>query len=119
MPTAAARPCRHTGCGALVTDGSGRCQKHKVAPGSFADKSRGSRHERGYGTAWNKIRVVILKRDSGLCQPCLAAGRVTVATQVDHIIPRAQGGTDTEDNLRSICKACHQAKTDREKNVGR
>lgn len=70
-----------------------------------------SRHARGYGNAWNKLRKVILQRDCHLCQPCLRAGRVTSATQVDHIKPKAKGGTDDEGNLQAICTPCHEAKT--------
>jgi 5-methylcytosine-specific restriction endonuclease McrA len=73
--------------------------------------SRSSRHERGYGTAWDKLRKVILKRDRGLCQPCLRRGRVAAGGQVDHIKPKAQGGTDIESNLETICQACHAEKT--------
>lgn len=74
----------------------------------------GSRHERGYGSTWDRLRLSILDRDRHLCQPCLPAGRVTPARTVDHIIPRAKGGTDDPDNLRAICDACHAAKTTRE-----
>ena len=73
-----------------------------------------SRHERGYGSAWVKLRKVILKRDSYLCQACLAQGRPTPATDVDHIKPKAQGGTDDVANLQSLCRACHEDKTKRE-----
>jgi len=76
--------------------------------------SKQSRHERGYGAAWVKTRAVILKRDAGLCQPCLATGRPTPATQVDHITPKAKGGTDDHENLQAICGACHTVKTERE-----
>jgi 5-methylcytosine-specific restriction protein A len=62
---------------------------------------------------------MIMTRDAGLCQPCQAAGRVTIAAQVDHIVPKARGGTDDPGNLQAICRQCHQAKTDREKNEGR
>jgi len=72
---------------------------------------RKSRHERGYGSAWVRIRSLILHRDGYLCQPCQRAGRETPATQVDHIKPKAQSGTDHTDNLQSICRACHDAKT--------
>ena len=34
-----------------------------------------------------------------------------VATQVDHIIELAIGGTNTLDNLQPLCKPCHTAKT--------
>lgn len=73
-----------------------------------------SRHLRGYDHRWDKLRKTILQRDKHLCQPCLAKGRVTVATQVDHIRPKAKGGTDDEGNLQAICKPCHDEKTARE-----
>lgn len=80
----------------------------------FSDPNRGSRHERGYGTAWDKLRLVILERDCGLCQPCAALDRVTVGNIVDHKVPKAQGGSDDESNLQAICAACHKAKTQAE-----
>jgi 5-methylcytosine-specific restriction endonuclease McrA len=73
-----------------------------------------SRHERGYGWQWTKTRAIILARDNGLCQPCLANGRPTPATEVDHISPKHKGGTDDHDNLQAICDQCHTAKTERE-----
>jgi 5-methylcytosine-specific restriction endonuclease McrA len=73
-----------------------------------------SRHARGYGSAWVKIRLLILKRDRYLCQPCYRANRLTQATQVDHINPKAKGGTDDSDNLEAICTHCHAVKTERE-----
>lgn len=72
---------------------------------------RGTRHERGYGSAWDKLRLVILSRDCYLCQPCKHNGRVTPATAVDHIKPKSQGGTDDDDNLQAICGDCHAVKT--------
>lgn len=73
-----------------------------------------SRHERGYGRTWDKLRLTILARDKHLCQVCLKAGRITVATEVDHIKPKAKGGTDDHDNLQSICTDCHTDKTAQE-----
>ena len=66
-----------------------------------------SRHKRGYGTAWDKLRKVIIARDLGLCQMCQAEGRTTPGNHVDHIKPKAQGGTDDPGNLRLLCKPCH------------
>jgi 5-methylcytosine-specific restriction enzyme A len=60
---------------------------------------------------WQRIRKAVLKRDCGLCQVCKKQGRVTPATQVDHIIKKAAGGTDDEANLQSICEPCHEIKT--------
>lgn len=70
-----------------------------------------SRHSRGYGAAWDKLRLRILARDLHLCQPCKRKGRATPATQVDHIVPKAKGGTDDEANCQSICADCHMVKT--------
>jgi 5-methylcytosine-specific restriction protein A len=53
----------------------------------------------------------MLKRDYGLCIPCMKQGRATAATEVDHIINKANGGTDDDDNLQSICSSCHKDKT--------
>jgi len=36
------------------------------------------------------------------------------ATEVDHIIPKAKGGTDDMSNLQAINKECHKKKTARE-----
>ena len=75
----------------------------------------GTRHERGYGYEWTKLRAHILRRDQYLCQPCLTKGRPTNATQVDHIIPKSQDGEDDSDNLQAICDQCHKEKTHAER----
>lgn len=125
MPVSAKRPCRHPGCRQLIEAG-GYCEEHKrPARGSFSDADRGTRHERGYGSKWDKIRERILRRDNGLCQECLRNGRLTVvghkpfSAYCDHIVPKAEGGTDDDSNLQTLCRACHQAKTDAEKNRAR
>jgi 5-methylcytosine-specific restriction protein A len=72
-----------------------------------------SRHARGYGSAWDKLRVQVLRRDNGLCQcwECKRTGRIKLATQVDHIVPKSKGGTDAMENLQSIAADCHADKT--------
>lgn len=96
---------------------------HKVKPGSFADKRRGTRQERGYGAAWDKARRETLRDDGGLCQPCLRAGRVTPnCNTVDHVINKAEwqrrhgtlDGVDAPSNRQTICAPCHRAKTQTE-----
>lgn len=125
MPVSPKRPCRHPGCRALVS-GSAYCDQHaKPRFGTFGDASRGNRHARGYGTNWEKLRLVILRRDNGICQQCLRDGRLTAVGDkpysafVDHIVPKVDGGTDDEGNLQTLCRKCHTAKTDREKLKGR
>lgn len=72
-----------------------------------------SRQSRGYGAEWEKTRKRILERDNYLCQcrHCKAEGRTAIATQVDHIKPREQGGTEDDSNLQSINADCHKRKT--------
>ena len=119
MPTTAFRPCRHPGCHQLVSDGY--CAAHQAdgKAGTWSDPLRKSRHERGYGTEWDKTRKRILSRDKGLCQVCLAKGLYTPAKEVDHILPKAEGGSDDDANLQAICRPCHQVKTAAEARQGR
>ena len=125
MPVAAPKPCGQMGCSALVHDGSRYCAAHKrPAAGSFADTSRGSRQERGYGSGWEAKRKRIFARDHGLCQSCLAMGQLTpvgdkpYSAWCDHIVPKAEGGTDDDSNLQTLCRTCHTEKTNAEKARG-
>ncbi len=99
---------------AQTTDSSGYCDKHRSE--GWVQHQRGlSRHQRGYGSKWDTIRARVLKRDNHLCQNCLRNGRAVEARTVDHIIPKAHGGTDDDSNLESLCWECHRAKTARER----
>lgn len=71
-----------------------------------------SRQSRGYGAEWDKKRIRILERDHYLCQcrHCKAAGRVSPASEVDHITPKAKGGSDDDSNLQAINSDCHKRK---------
>ena len=73
--------------------------------------SRGSSDARGYGHAWRKLRDRVLKRDRYLCQPCERKNFVSIASSVDHIVPKSRGGTDDMSNLQAICEECHKEKT--------
>jgi hypothetical protein len=52
----------------------------------------------------------IFKRDGYVCQYDDCKGR---ATTIDHVLPRAQGGQTTWDNLVGCCFACNQKKGNR------
>jgi 5-methylcytosine-specific restriction protein A len=45
--------------------------------------------------------------------------RRNASTAVDHIVPKAQGGQDTDDNLQGICGDCHSEKTAKESAAAR
>lgn len=46
-----------------------------------------------------------------LCVECEKAGRVTLATQRDHIVPLTEGGEDTDENTQGLCRPCHDEKS--------
>jgi 5-methylcytosine-specific restriction endonuclease McrA len=46
-----------------------------------------------------------------LCVECDKQGRVTAATVPDHIVALVNGGSDTLDNLQSLCEEHHRIKT--------
>jgi 5-methylcytosine-specific restriction protein A len=54
-----------------------------------------------------------------LCVECERQGRVAPATQRDHIIPLAEGGSDDDDNVQGLCRDCHDAKSKQESIRGR
>lgn len=71
-------------------------------------------HQRGYDKRWEKLRNSYIKAHP-LCVMCTAMGRTTEADLVDHIRPIAQGGARLDQqNLQSLCRTCHAAKTRRD-----
>ena len=54
-------------------------------------------------------RREVLRRDSHSCQYCGSNKRLTL----DHVMPRAQGGAHTWDNIVTACEKCNSLKGDR------
>lgn len=106
MPSAPPKPCTAPGCGKLVRDGSGRCEAHQRPAWS---KQVGAT-KRTTGRKLQAMRAQLF-RASPLCVACEAQGRVTAATQRDHIIPLAEGGADDASNVQALCEACHEVKS--------
>lgn len=68
-----------------------------------------------HASKWRNIRAAIL-REEPICRVC----HTNLATQVDHIVPHAEGGSEWDRaNLQPICDGCHQAKTRQEAQRGR
>ncbi|MGC5246426.1 HNH endonuclease [Gordonia sp. DT219] len=68
-------------------------------------------------TSWRKVRAAVIRRDGNRCTQCGADGR-RVRLDVDHIVNVKRGGTDDLENLRALCRTCHQAKTQSEARAG-
>ena len=107
-------PCRQYRCPNLTTRKTRdtvMSMQTNEATGPSA-RQNGQHNQRGYGHAWRKLRAQVLDRDGHLCMACKRSGyRYVPATDVDHIISKANGGTDELENLQSLCKKCHLTKT--------
>lgn len=75
---------------------------------------RGSSTQRGYNYRWRQARKRFLSHQS-LCVHCLDAGRTSLATEVDHIIPTTKDNPLFWDvtNWQALCNSCHSVKTAR------
>ncbi|WBP92792.1 HNH endonuclease signature motif containing protein [Mycolicibacterium neoaurum] len=62
------------------------------------------------GWDWNRLRKAKCEQNQrdngGQCQAVLD-GCEGVATEVHHVIERAAGGTDDDENLLAVCGLCH------------
>ena len=59
------------------------------------------------------IRYEVLKRAKYRCELCGVSGEEK-ALEVDHILPRNNGGSDDLSNLQSLCYSCNATKRDRD-----
>ena len=51
-----------------------------------------------------EVRARRMARSHGYCQMCEAEGKYGVKAEiVDHIVPLAHGGADTDENTRNVC----------------
>lgn len=55
-----------------------------------------------------------------VCEKCLSdekGDEARPARDVDHRVPLAEGGADSEENLQALCGECHDAKTAAENKI--
>jgi len=109
MPRKPRRPCAVSGCPRFAEVGA-YCREHARQQ----ERVRGSAARRGYDARWRKIRLQVLKSQPLCADPFgehAERGEVVLATEVDHIVPLARGGTHARKNLQPLCKSCHARKT--------
>src|SRR5437867_12064203 len=100
MPTLM-RPCPGR-CGRLIASPARRCPACERA----RDVARGTTTERGLGWSYQRKRERVLARDGYVCWLCGLPG----ADTVDHVIPRARGGDDSDENLRAAHAQCNASR---------
>jgi RNA-directed DNA polymerase len=59
----------------------------------------------------NQRVALLLKRQKGLCPLCRLFFKDRDLLEIDHILPRAQGGLDEFKNLQLLHRHCHDAKS--------
>ncbi len=67
------------------------------------------------GRPWRRKREQIFKRDNYTCQACKRVGSPQTgklsSLELDHIVNIASGGSNSDDNLQTLCHECHSKKT--------
>jgi 5-methylcytosine-specific restriction protein A len=106
-------------CPGKTRDRGGFCDKHQDRARKPWEGS-GWRKRTMSGGAWAKLRKQILERDAYQCrcEECRLTGEIHEATEVDHVVSLARGGTDDPSNLQAISAEHHRSKTQREARGG-
>ena len=75
---------------------------------TLSPKAGSTQMERG--RAWQAKRIRIARQHDYKCAACGLVWLPSV-DQIDHIVPREQGGSNEDSNLQPLCNACHVIKT--------
>ena len=114
MPSRAKTLCTKCRTALIRVGSGGLCARCKAK--SYQQYNRFQRDQESQAfynsNKWRKLRDKKIKLDP-LCEQCRDNDLVVTADMVHHIIERKEGGSDTIDNLQSLCFACHEKVTDR------
>ena len=102
-----AKVCNAKGCPNIAVK-DGRCVEHPKIPWE------GRRGFEGYKGEYLKNRKRVLKEEP-YCRAC----GVRPSTTVDHIVSKAEGGSDRRENLRGMCEVCHGRRSRQQATRGR
>jgi 5-methylcytosine-specific restriction enzyme A len=91
-------------CGRPVL-GASRCPEHR----GKAWKNRPKANQDRYSGDWPQLVQQILRRDPWCMLRFSGCERLSV--QVDHIRSVAEGGDNSPENLRGVCRRCHARRT--------
>lgn len=85
-----------------MTEANGYSKEQQLARGD-----RRYRRKVASPKAWQRI----IDAKEGPCRCCKLTGLV----EYHHLVPRAIGGSDAEDNIVPLCRYCHQLVTERDR----
>jgi len=69
-------------------------------------KARWWTYQRGDMYGYQNLKQYVLTRDGYTCRSC-ASNKKNTKLHVHHIVFRSNGGTDTKNNLITLCESCH------------
>lgn len=129
------RPKSCVVCGRRTDDGASRCLAHKQGgtrprpcvvcgrqtignycpdhdPAEEAVRVARNPYRLAYrDPVYAKNRLLRFERVRGLCEVCGAGPLKSGEWESDHVVELRDGGTNTFDNLRILCKPCHKTRT--------
>ena len=105
-------------CGKVIDASQSKCEScrsKKNERHQLYDKYRRDKKAAAFYNSkeWRIIREQVMTRDLGLCQECFRNKKITIATEVDHIVPiKVEWAFRLElGNLQALCHKCHTIKT--------
>ena len=96
-----------------VNDLVSRCQKRLEGFCEVRGDAIYQHRNQSKGYISGTLRYEILKRAKFRCELCGISGDQK-GLEVDHIVPRSQGGSDDLSNLQTLCYSCNAMKRDRD-----
>ena len=94
-------------CGTRTAKGRTRCQPclRKIRR-KWDRASERRRRERTAEGAARRLRYAVNRDGAATCETC-GGYFAAMGIEIDHIVPLADGGTDSESNIRPLCLNCH------------
>jgi 5-methylcytosine-specific restriction protein A len=110
MPVSSPTACSQPRCPYMAVV-RGRCGAHAAQKQRDYDRQRGNPAARGYNYHWIRVTRPAVLAEEPYCADPFNIGCIERSVHVDHVIPKAQDGTDVRSNLQGTCAGCHARKT--------
>ena len=110
--------CSHLGCNNARSKFNLLCVEHggRDTPRYYTNVARQEAHKMYDSAQWKRLRRIKLS-ENPLCAGCLTEGKVTPASDIDHLFPWRQLGKEAfyVNRFQSLCHEHHSMKTQQER----